>query len=98
MEETDLVDIWRLQHPDSHVYTWYRKKTSPIFCRLDFFLVSYGITENIISSNISPGYRSDHSLISVNIIPIVSERGKGFWKLNCSHLKELEFVTLIKKQ
>ena len=98
MEETYLLDIWRLQHPDSHVYTWYRKRPSPIFCQLDFFLVSYGITENIITSIISPGHRSDHSLIRVNFIPIVRERGKGFWKLNCSHLKELEFVKLIKTQ
>lgn len=97
MEETELVDIWRLQHPDSHMYTWNRKRPSPIFCRLDFFLVSYGITENIISSNISPGYRSDHSLVSINFIPIICERGRGFWKLNCSHLKDLEYIKLIKK-
>ena len=45
MEETELVDIWRFQHPDSRRYTWCRRNPSPVFCRLDFFLVSYGITE-----------------------------------------------------
>ena len=25
-EQTDLVDIWRLQHPDSQKFTWHRKK------------------------------------------------------------------------
>ena len=35
------------------------------------------MAENI-SSNVSPAYRSDHSLIRVNFIPIVSERGEGF--------------------
>ena len=79
MEETDLIDIWRFQHPDSRVFTWHRKRPYPIFCRLDFFLVSYGITENIETSNISPGYKSDHSLISINFFPIMCERGKGFW-------------------
>ena len=59
--------------------------------------MSYGITENIDTSNISPGYKSDHSLISVNFIPIIRERGKGFWKLNCSHLKDLENVKLKKE-
>ena len=97
MEETDLIDIWRFQHPDSRVFTWHRKRPYPIFCRLDFFLVSYGITENIETSNISPGYKSDHSLISINFIPIMCERGKGFWKLNCSHLKDLDYVKLMKE-
>ena len=45
MEETELVEIWRFQHPDSRKYTWCRRNPSPVFCRLDFFLVSCGITE-----------------------------------------------------
>ena len=97
MEETDLIDICRFQHTDSRVFTWHRKRPYPIFCRLDFFLVSYGITENIETSNISPGYKSDHSLISINFFPIMCERGKGFWKLNCSHLKDLDYVKLMKE-
>ena len=26
-EQTDLIDIWRLQHPEDQTFTWYRKKT-----------------------------------------------------------------------
>ena len=36
-EQTDLVDIWGLQHPDSQKFTWHRKNPFKIFCRLDFF-------------------------------------------------------------
>ena len=25
-EQTDLIDIWRLQHPADQTFTWYRKK------------------------------------------------------------------------
>ena len=32
-EHTDLIDIWRLQHPADQTFTWYTKK----ICRLDFF-------------------------------------------------------------
>ena len=96
MEETELTDIWRSHHPDAATYTWHRKRPSPIFCRLDYFLVSYGITQNIASSSIAPGFRSDHSLVSLNFIPVKCIRGKGFWKLNCSHLKEIGYVNLIK--
>ena len=63
---------------------------------LIFFLVSFGISGKIKSSNISPGFRSDHSLILIDLIPFETKRGKGFWKMNCSHLREKEYVYLIK--
>lgn len=97
MDESDLIDIWRFQHPDNKIYTWHRKNPSKIFCRLDFFIISFGITEKIESSCIDYGYRSDHSLVGLNFIPHDNQRGKGLWKLNCSHLKDLEYVQLIKK-
>ena len=96
MEETELTDIWRFQHPDSRKYTWYRKNPQPVFCRLDFFLVSYGITENITKSDIHPGYKSDHSLVSIIFKPFLNPRGRGFWKLNCSHLKDIEYINRVK--
>ena len=96
MDDTELVDIWRFHHPDSRVYSWCRKRPTPLFCRLDFFLVSFGISGKIKSSNISPGFRCDHSLILIDLIPFETKRGKGFWKMNCSHLREKEYVDLIK--
>ena len=96
MEETELTDIWRFQHPDSRKYTWYRKNPQPVFCRLDFFLISYGITKNITKSDIHPGYKSDHSLISIIFKPFLNPSGRGFWKLNCSHLKDIEYINRVK--
>ncbi len=96
MEETDLVDIWRIQHDNDQKYTWCRKKPTPIFCRLDFFLVSFGMTERIDSSNISYGLDSDHSCISLNLSFCKTKRGRGFWKLNCSHLEDKTYVDKIK--
>ena len=96
MEETELADIWRFQHPDSHKYTWYRKNPQPVFCRLDFFLVSYGITGNITKSAIHPAYKSDYSLVSIIFKPFLNPRGRGFWKLNGSHLKDIEYINRVK--
>ena len=47
MELTELADIWRFKHPDSHKYTWYIKNPQAVFYKLDFFffLVSYDIRE-----------------------------------------------------
>ena len=97
MEETELVDIWRFQHPEDKLFTWHRKNPSNIFCRLDFFLTSFGLSEKIESSDIKYGYKSDHSLIIISYIPYQSVRGKGLWKLNCKHLKDPEYVNRIKQ-
>ena len=96
MDDTELVDIWRFYHPSSLMYSWHRKRPIPIFCRLDFFLVSYGISGKIKSSNISPGFRSDHTLILIDFIPFEAKRGRGLWKMNSSHLREKAYVYLIK--
>ena len=44
MEESDLVDIWRMKNPDTFRSTWRRKNPTPIQCRHDFFLISFGLT------------------------------------------------------
>lgn len=96
MDDSDLLDIWRFHHPDSRLYTWHRKNPSKVFCRLDFFIISFGLAEKVESSSIEYGYRTDHSLISINFIPNDNKRGKGLWKLNCSLLRDIDYINLIK--
>ena len=52
--------------------------------RLDFFLVTPDIHANINKHIhvLSSGYRSDHSLVGIELNTESSERGKGFWKFN----------------
>ena len=97
MESTELVDVWRAQHPNDLKYTWSRSRPTKMFCRLDFFLASHGLFDRIKSSNIIPGYDSDHSAVILNIELNKIVRGKGYWKLNCSHLKNQDYIDLIKR-
>ena len=97
MESTDLVDVWRVQHPNDLKYTWSRSKPTKMFCRLDFFLASHGLFDQIKSSSIIPGYDSDHSAVTLIIELNKIDRGKGYWKLNCSHLKNQDYIDLIKR-
>ena len=94
-EELFLIDIWRMMNADKHRYTWRRKK-SEIQCRLDFFLISSDLIYYINLADIVPRYKSDHSLILLKIALHHNPRGKGFWKLNTSLLKEEEYLNLIK--
>ena len=58
MEETEMIDIWRFQNPEEKKYTWIRRNPSLILCRLDFFLVSYGLVQKIEKSFIGTSFRS----------------------------------------
>ena len=53
---------------------------------------------NIIKScSIKAGYRSDHSIIELEIIMNKFIRGKGLWKFKNSLLKDKEYLTLVNK-
>ena len=94
-EELDLTDIWRILNPDSHRYTWRRRKPE-IQCRLDFFLISSNLICDTNQADIAPGYKTDHSLITLKIALHHNPRGRGFWKLNTSLLAEDEYLKEIK--
>ena len=94
MEETDLIDIWRIQNPDKFRFTWYKNNPNAIFCRLDFFLVSFGMSAYINNTDIKPGYKTDHSMITLTLSTEGKVRGKGFWKLNCSLLTKKNMLIL----
>ena len=94
-EEPNLIDIWRTMNADKHRYTWRRKKAE-IQGRLDFFLISSDLICDINLADIVPGYKTDHSMILLKIALHHNRRGRGFWKLNTSLLKEEEYLNLIK--
>ena len=95
-ENLDLIDIWRIQHPETKRFTWRRRKPD-IQCRLDFFLISSSLCTNTLETDILPGYKTDHSLITLSISTKSNPRGASFWKLNTSLLSDLDYVKSIKK-
>ena len=83
MAEHSLMDAWRILNPDSFQYTWRRKKPE-VHCRLDFFLASKGLMCKVTRANISVGYKTDHSLITIKVALHSNQRGPGF--LEIKHL------------
>ncbi|GFS09551.1 nocturnin [Elysia marginata] len=83
MADLDLFDIWREEHPEERKYTWKRKlKNNTIqLGRLDFILASQDIIHYCKKENILPGYRSDHSMITVTLQFAQNYKPKTFWKL-----------------
>ena len=98
MEDADIIDVWRHYHPEDFKFTWKRLKPPPgIFCRLDFILVSFGLLDKIESTDITPGFKSDHSALVMSFCTILHMKGPGYWKLNCSYLNDTDFLDGIRK-
>ena len=95
-DSLDLVDIWRVLNPDAKRFTWRRRKPD-IHCRLDFFLTSSSLSTTITKADILPGYKTDHSLITLHLANNTNPKGPGFWKLNTSILLDGEYVDIIKE-
>ena len=96
IEKQNLCDVYRNLNPEKRRYTWRRK--NPIKqARLDYFIASTPLLDIINSCDIKPGYRSDHSILELDITFCNFIRGKGIWKLNCSILKDKEYLIQMNK-
>jgi hypothetical protein len=92
MEDHDLSDIWRTRNLETRMYTWRSNTKPPIFCRLDFFIVSPSIINNCQRCKIGPGIRSDHSYVDLEVSFTSPTRGRGFWKFDNSLLEDKNFI------
>ena len=61
-----------------------------------FFLISQSLMCNVKSAEILPGFKTDHSMITLTVAQYENIRGPGYWKLNTSFLSEIEYVNKIK--
>ena len=94
-DNLDLTDIWRDLNPEEKRFTW-RQNKPEVHCRLDFFLVSASIACRVSKADILPGYKTDHSLCTMEVNYHSNKRGPGFWKLNSALLSENEYINDVK--
>ena len=98
MSENDLCDIFRVRNPDTRRFSWGRK-TRFKKRRVDLFLVSDRMQENIESTDTIPSVGSDHSAIKIKLCSLQEgSRGQGYWKFNSSLTKDKNFVESLKTE
>ena len=95
--EFELVDIWRIKNDKVKRYSWW-KKTPRKAGRLDYFLVSEQLTARTDKVEIMSPYKTDHGVISIEIIISQEPRGPGYRKLNTELLKEQDLQTQIREE
>ena len=92
MEENGYIDVFRILNENQKKFTSRRINPVKKQARLDFYLVSEEIFQNVHDTNIIPGYRSDHSGIYLKIKLHENERGREYWKFNNTLLKDKDCV------
>ena len=94
----DLVDIWRIRNPFTKRFT-FRQKTPFLQRRLDYFLVSHGLQDNIERADITPAVCTDHSAIVIKFSNSGKRRtGSSYWKFNNSLLLDNIYVSGMREQ
>ena len=98
INDFNLYDVWREENLEKRTYSWKRKLQSGgiQMGRLDFFLISESLINYSLNEKILPGYRSDHSIISLALQFTKTPKSKTFWKFNSSLLNNPNFITEMK--
>ena len=65
MLEYNLIDIWRLRNPDKRQFTW-RKRNPIIQGRIDFWVVSDDLQDDVKKTEIIPAIETDHLAIGLS--------------------------------
>ena len=94
MAENKLEDIWRVRNPEDRRYSWYRGSTvNALQCsRLDFAIISQGLSHFVHDTFYLRGVKSDHSAFFIGIETEYHDRGVGFWKFNTTYLADPVFI------
>ena len=96
--EREILDLWRHMKPDQNGFTWRKPgRNGYKFSRLDYIFVSECFLQYVNSVEIVPGFRSDHSFISMDFQFYKNRRGKGYWKFNAQLLRDNEYLEKINK-
>jgi len=89
MSDFKLLDVYRYLYPSVVSTTWHSKTIS---CRLDRFYVSHQIKNSIIECITYPSGSSDHDFVVLTVkVSDDIQRGKSYWKMNNSILRDEEF-------
>lgn len=94
INDLQLNDIWRLEHPNVKRYTWKKPKDS-ISRRLDYIFISDALIQFSRDSDIAFLGFSDHSAISFILDFTAFQKGPSTFKLNVNVLKNVEFIDRI---
>ena len=88
----DLVDIWRIEDPQTKSYTS-SQKSRRVFCRLDYSLVSNNLQDFVNSTDVTAAIKTNHAAIELSLADSNQDaKGPGFWEMNASLLEDDKYL------
>ena len=95
MLANSLIDVWRLRNPQTKLFTW-RPKNPLIQRRINYWLISDDLQDDIERADITPSIKSDHSAITLSFNSLKDQPfGPSYWKFNASFLQDENYIELI---
>ena len=84
----NLEDVWRKRNSETRQFTW-RQKRPLIQRRIDYWLISDDLQDEIDSTDIILSIKSDHSVIILHVDSLeVQPFGPSYWKFNSSLVED----------
>ena len=97
LNDHNLTDTWRLDHPFESTFTW----STPNFSaarRLDYIFINDPLSSYICDSYIKNIGFSDHRLMYTVLEFSTFSQGKGLYKMNTSLFKDLDYCRIINRE
>lgn len=82
VNKVSLCDAWRLKNPSVSQFTWFNSSNNGQCSRIDYWLVSNNLINNISKCEISASPLTDHCLISLFISLTKVKHQSLIWKFN----------------
>ena len=98
MKTNKLIDVWRIYNENRQQFTW-RRKDKRQASRIDMILLGKDVLSLVQSCKIKPAViqYTDHQSVVLTFRSGVSEKGRGYWKINNSVIQEYDYKQLINK-
>ena len=94
----DLIDIWRIRHPECKMFTWHRKQPALVQSRIDQLYVSDNLQVYVENSEIHAGICSDHSALLLTVKPVKEcQKGASYWRFNNKLIEDELFICMMKE-
>ena len=92
-----LEDAWRYLNPQTQDFTYISSITNKGVSRIDHMLISTSLLSYLSKAEITTAPTPDHKAVMIKIDTTHNTRGKGYWKLNNTHLKNMDYQEGIKQ-
>ena len=98
-EETMLIDIWHDRNENKKQYSFIASiKNKHIMSVLDYCLVDCSISSWVENVKYILAFKSDHSAISMELLPFEVKKKWSLWKLNTTVVEEIDYVHIMNKE